>query len=76
MTSSISRAIDNRFLSYTYANLSGSVQPDGTAFFSRANDPKPARTFDASLEPTSQGYVEGHYDVIIVFWVMHDMKDL
>lgn len=76
MTSRIPRAIESSFLSYTYANVSGSIQPDGTAFFSRPNDPKPVRTIDAELEPTSQGYVEGSYDVVIAFWVMHAMKDL
>ncbi|KAJ2990681.1 hypothetical protein NUW58_g2830 [Xylaria curta] len=55
--SNIPRNIDHRFLSYTYATLASSIAPDGTAFFSRASDPKPARTFDATLEPAVQGYV-------------------
>lgn len=74
--SNIPRNIDHRFLSYTYATLASSVAPDGTAFFSPTSDPKPARTFDPTLEPAGQGYVEGSYDVIIAFWVMHAMKDL
>lgn len=69
--SNIPRNIDHRFLSYTYATLASSVAPDGTAFFSPTSDPKPARTFDPTLEPAGQGYVEGSYDVIIAFWVMH-----
>ncbi|KAK5632312.1 hypothetical protein RRF57_008028 [Xylaria bambusicola] len=74
--SNIPRNIDHRFLHYTYATLASSIAPDGTAFFSRASDPKPTRTFDATLELAGQGYVEGSYDVIIAFWVMHAMKDL
>ncbi|KAJ8112708.1 hypothetical protein ONZ43_g5332 [Nemania bipapillata] len=67
-TSRISRAIDKRCLSYTYA--------DGTVFYPRANDAKPVRTFDVALEPTGQGYVEGYYDVIIASWVLHAVKDI
>jgi hypothetical protein len=76
VTSNIPSAIDNHFLSYTYATLSDASQPGGNRFFGGPNDPVPARTFDAALDPTGQGYAEGYYDVVIAFWVMHAMTDL
>ncbi|KAI0506314.1 hypothetical protein F5B22DRAFT_639320 [Xylaria bambusicola] len=76
VTSRIPSAINNSFLNYTYTNVSGSIQPDGTAFFSQVDDPKPVLTIDLELDPTTQGYVESSYDVIIAFWIMHATKDL
>jgi hypothetical protein len=76
VTQRIPLALNNSFLSYTYANISGSVQEDGSAFFSKPDDPKPVRTFDAELDLSSQDYVEGSYDLIIAFWVIHATSDL
>ena len=76
MTQRIPRAVNNSFLSYTYANISGGVLQDGSAFFSRTTDQKPDRIFDAELDPSSQGYVEASYDLIIAFWVIHATTDL
>jgi len=76
VTQRIPHAVNNSFLRYTYANISGSVQEDGSAFFSQPNDPKPVRIFDPELDPSSQDYVEGSYDLIIAFWVIHATHDL
>ncbi|KAL9079473.1 MAG: hypothetical protein Q9157_001636 [Trypethelium eluteriae] len=76
VTQRFPHAISNTFSSYTYANISGSVQEDGSAFFTQPNDPKPFRTFDAELDPSSQDYVEGSYDLIIAFWVVHATSDM
>lgn len=76
VTQRIPHAVDNTFLSYTYANISSSIQDDGSAFFSQLNDPKPVQFFDAELDPLSQGYIEGSYDLIIAFWVLHATSSL
>lgn len=76
MVNRFSRHLGNSFLSHTHVNITGSVQKDGTAFFSSPEDPKPTKTFDPVLEPSSQDYVEGSYDLIIAFWVIHATVDM
>ncbi|KAF2630541.1 putative polyketide synthase [Macroventuria anomochaeta] len=76
VTERIPQAINSTLFNYTYANISGSIQKDGSAFFSEPNDPKPVKIFDAEADPASQGYVEGSYDVVIAFWVIHATTNL
>ena len=76
MTQRIPHAVNSTFLSYTYANISGGVLEDGSAFFSQPTDQKPSRIFDPELDPSSQDYIEGSYDLIIAFWVIHATTNL
>ncbi|KAI9695823.1 MAG: Type I Iterative PKS [Bogoriella megaspora] len=75
VTQRFPRGIGHTFASYTYANISNSIQKDGTAFFSQPSDPKPVRILDPELDPSSQGYVKGSYHLIIAFWVVHATRD-
>lgn len=75
-TKAIFREIDNSFKSYTYTDISAAFFENAAANFPQYRDRMVFKTFDAERDPVSQGFVEGTYDLIVAFFVIHATSDL
>ena len=70
------REIGNTFRTYTYTDISAAFFENAAAIFLQQKDRMVFKVFDAEKEPQEQGFVEGSYDLIIAFFVIHATGDL
>jgi len=75
-TKAIFREIDNSFKSYTYTDISAAFFENAAANFPQYRDRMIFKTLNAEKDPVSQGFVEGTYDLIVAFFVIHATSDL
>jgi SAM-dependent methyltransferase len=75
-TKAIFREIDRSFKSYTYTDISAAFFENAARNFSMHKDRMIFKTFDAEKDPVSQGFVEGTYDLVVAFFVIHATSDL
>ena len=68
--------LDSRFLSYTFTDVSSGFFEGAADMFSVHKDRMVFKTFDCGQDPVQQGYVEGSYDVVVAFLVIHATPDL
>jgi SAM-dependent methyltransferase len=75
-TKAIFREIGKTFRSYTYTDISAAFFEKAADIFPTQRDRMVFKTFDAEKEPEQQGFVEGTYDLIVAFFVIHATGDL
>ncbi|KAL9087506.1 MAG: hypothetical protein Q9165_006617 [Trypethelium subeluteriae] len=75
-TRAILRKINQSFLSYTYTDVSAAFFENASSAFSHFRDRMIFKTFDAERDPMEQGFVEGSYDLVVAFFVIHATSDL
>lgn len=75
-TKAIFKDIDRSFRSYTYTDISAGFFNNASSIFSKQRDQMVFKTFDAERSPADQGFVEGSYDLVIAFFIIHATKDL
>lgn len=75
-TTRILEQLDSKFLSYTFTDLSSGFFENASEQFAAHKDRMTFKTFDCGLDPVTQGYVEGQYDVVVAFLVIHATPDL
>lgn len=75
-TTRILQELGNRFLSYTFTDVSSGFFEGATEMFSAYKDRMVFKTFDCGQDPVAQGYAEGTWDVVVAFLVIHATPDL
>lgn len=75
-TKAIFRDIDQSVKSYTYTDISAAFFGNAAGNFSMHKDRMVFKTFDSEKDPISQGFVEGTFDLIVAFFVIHATSDL
>ncbi|KAI5865338.1 putative polyketide synthase [Durotheca rogersii] len=75
-TKAIFREIGQSFRSYTYTDISAAFFENAAATFSQHKDRMIFKTFNAENSPEEQGFVEGSYDMVVAFFVIHATSDL
>lgn len=75
-TTRILEQLDSKFLSYTFTDLSSGFFENASELFSAHKDRMTFKTFDCGVDPVAQGYIEGQYDVVVAFLVIHATPDL
>ncbi|KAH8651343.1 putative polyketide synthase [Xylariales sp. PMI_506] len=75
-TKAIFREIGHSFRSYTYTDISAAFFENAAATFAPYKDQMIFKTFNAENSPTEQGFVEGSYDMVVAFFVIHATSDL
>ncbi|KAF1362275.1 polyketide synthase [Lizonia empirigonia] len=75
-TTRILEQLDSKFLSYTFTDLSSGFFENASEQFAAHKDRMTFKTFDCGVDPVTQGYVEGQYDVVVAFLVIHATPDL
>lgn len=75
-TKAIFRDINDAFLSYTYTDISTSFFENASSSFSQYKSKMVFKPLDIEKDPVEQGYVEGAYDLVIAFFVIHATSDL
>ncbi|KAE8548385.1 hypothetical protein EYB25_008763 [Talaromyces marneffei] len=75
-TKAIFREIGSSFKSYTYTDISAGFFGNAAGIFSQHRDRMIFKTFNAENDPLDQGFVEGSYDLIVAFFVIHATSDL
>ena len=68
--------LGSAFSSYTYTDISSGFFEDVQERFKDHANRMIFKTFDMEKSITAQGYVEGHYDIIIASNVLHATKSL
>ncbi|KAI1073512.1 putative polyketide synthase [Whalleya microplaca] len=75
-TKAVLKEIDQSFLSYTYTDVSAAFFENASSTFLRHKDRIIFKTLDVEKDPIEQGYIEGAYDLIICFFVLHATGDV
>ncbi|KAL4792162.1 hypothetical protein BDV19DRAFT_392334 [Aspergillus venezuelensis] len=75
-TTRVLQGLNNKFLSYTFTDVSSGFFEGAAEMFSEQKDRMVFKTFDCGQDPVAQGYAEGTYDVIVAFLVIHATPDL
>ena len=75
-TQRVMQNLDNKFLSYTFTDISSGFFESAAEIFSTNKDRMVFKTFDCGQDPVNQGYTEGSYDVVVAFLVIHATPDL
>lgn len=75
-TKTILNALDHRFQSYTFTDISAGFFGAAAAEFSSYQDRLVFRTLDIELDPYPQGFHEGAYDLVIASFVLHATASL
>lgn len=75
-TTRVLQELDSKFLSYTFTDVSSGFFEGAAEVFSTHKDRMVFKTFDCGQDPVAQGYVEGTYDVVVAFLVIHATPDL
>lgn len=75
-TTRILEQLDSKFLSYTFTDLSSGFFEKASEQFAAHKDRMTFKTFDCGADPVTQGYIEGQYDVVVAFLVIHATPDL
>lgn len=75
-TTRILEQLNSKFLSYTFTDLSSGFFENAAELFSTHKDRMTFKTFDCGVDPVAQGYIEGQYDVVVAFLVIHATPDL
>ncbi|KKY31726.1 putative polyketide synthase [Diaporthe ampelina] len=70
-TKQILRTIDRSFDSYTFTDISSSFFENAAENLAQWRDRMVFKVCDAEQNPVDQGFVEGQYDVVIAFLVVH-----
>ncbi|KAJ0117744.1 lovastatin nonaketide synthase [Diaporthe amygdali] len=70
-TKQILRTINRDFDSYTFTDISSSFFENAAGNLSEWRDRMVFKVCDAEQDPLDQGFVEGRYDVVIAFLVVH-----
>lgn len=63
-------------MTYTFTDVSSGFFEKGAEVFSTHKDRMVFKTLDCGLDPTTQGYNEGTYDVVVASLVIHATPDL
>lgn len=63
-------------MTYTFTDVSSGFFEVGAEVFSAYKDRMVFKTLDCGLDPTTQGYSEGTYDVVVASLVIHATPDL
>ncbi|ORY71958.1 putative polyketide synthase [Pseudomassariella vexata] len=75
-TKAIFREIGQSYLSYTYTDISAAFFENASSIFSQHRDRMIFKTLDVERDPLDQGYMEGTYDLVVAFFVIHATSDL
>ncbi|OQD61269.1 hypothetical protein PENPOL_c017G01328 [Penicillium polonicum] len=75
-TKRILRHLGSSFSSYTFTDVSSGFFEKGAEVFADYKDRMVFKTFDCGQDPTTQGYTEGSYDVVVASLVIHATPDL
>ncbi|KAK3317501.1 putative polyketide synthase [Cercophora scortea] len=75
-TKAIFKDIGNDFLTYTYTDISAAFFENASSVFSQHGNKMVYKTLDVERNPGEQGFVEGTYDLIVAFFVIHATSDL
>ncbi|KAH7139912.1 polyketide synthase [Dactylonectria estremocensis] len=75
-TWSVLNSINNAYDSYTYTDISSGFFPNAAEKFSDFAHKMAFKILDVEKDPTTQGFAEGSYDVIIAANVLHATRSL
>jgi len=75
-TTRVLQGLSNKFLSYTFTDVSSGFFEGAAEMFSEHKDRMVFKTFDCGQDPVTQGYAEGTCDVVVAFLVIHATPDL
>ncbi|KAJ4290808.1 hypothetical protein N0V90_010003 [Kalmusia sp. IMI 367209] len=75
-TKNILKAIDQDFDNYTFTDISSSFFENAAEIFALWGDRMVFKVYDAERDPTTQGFEEGKYDVIVASLVIHATAEL
>ncbi|KAK7739675.1 Type I Iterative PKS [Cytospora paraplurivora] len=75
-TKAVFREINDNFQSYTFTDISAAFFENASNVFSQQKDRIIFKLFNAEEDPVKQGFVEGSYDLVIAFFVIHATSDL
>ncbi|KAK8050314.1 lovastatin nonaketide synthase [Apiospora phragmitis] len=75
-TKAIFREVGQSFRSYTYTDISAAFFENASHIFPEQRDRMSFKTFDTEKPPQAQGFVEGAYDLVVAFFVIHATSDL
>jgi SAM-dependent methyltransferase len=75
-TKNILKAIDHDLDSYTFTDISSSFFENAADIFAPWKDRMVFKVYDAERDPTTQGFKEGQYDVIVASLVIHATAEL
>ncbi|KUI60190.1 Polyketide synthase-nonribosomal peptide synthetase [Cytospora mali] len=75
-TKAVFKEISDNFQSYTFTDVSAAFFENASNIFAQYNDRMVLKTFNAEVDPVIQGFVEGSYDLVIAFFVIHATRDL
>lgn len=75
-TTRVLQGLSNKFLSYTFTDVSSGFFEGAAEMFSEHKDRMVFKTFDCGQDPVNQGYAEGTCDVVVAFLVIHATPDL
>ncbi|KAL4914772.1 hypothetical protein BDW62DRAFT_219851 [Aspergillus aurantiobrunneus] len=75
-TTRVLQGLNNKFLSYTFTDVSSGFFEGAAEIFSEQKDRMVFKTFDCGQDPVTQGYAEGTCDVVVAFLVIHATPDL
>lgn len=75
-TSLVLRALDGAYASYTFTDISSGFFLPAEELFGGQDNRLNFKTFNMEKDPTTQGYVESTYDVIIAVNVLHVSSDM
>ncbi|KAL4923299.1 uncharacterized protein BDV17DRAFT_296474 [Aspergillus undulatus] len=75
-TTRVLQGLNNKFLSYTFTDVSSGFFEGAAEMFSEQKDRMVFKTFDCGQDPVAQGYAEGTCDVVVAFLVIHATPDL
>ncbi|KAI1169448.1 hypothetical protein F4777DRAFT_573085 [Nemania sp. FL0916] len=75
-TKAIFNEIGDNFHTYTYTDISVGFFEMASMVFSSYKHKMLFKSLDVERDPTQQGFVEGSYDLVIAFFVIHATSDL
>ena len=75
-TSAVLREIGDTYASYTFTDVSSGFFMAAEDRFAKGADRMIYKTFNMEKEPSSQGFVEGLYDVVVAVNVLHVSSDI
>ncbi|KAI1172506.1 putative polyketide synthase [Nemania sp. FL0916] len=75
-TKAILHEIGDKYRSYTYTDISAAFFENAAMTFSREKEKMEFQVFDVESDPAEQNFVEGTYDLVVAFFVLHATKNI